>query len=247
MASISINSLNNYSSLFGTSSSFNSSNSLLSSNFYADAASIRNGSYAKLTKAYYGKNSSSSSSVADATDANKLKLQFSSVKSVASDLSKAASKLADEDLYKKITVKDKDGNEAEDYDWDKITSAVKSYVDSYNSFVEESGDSDSKSILSSTLSLVKNTAANENLLSKIGISIDSDNKLSLDEDVLKKADISTVKTLFSGTGSFGDRVTAKANSVERVANNSINKLGNYNSSAAMSSLGLTGSIYDSLY
>mgnify|MGYP003391490381 CR=1 FL=1 len=39
----------------------------------------------------------------------------------------------------------------------------------------------------------------------------------LDEDALKKADISTLKTLFTGHNSFADKVSMKANSISNAA------------------------------
>ena len=59
--------------------------------------------------------------------------------------------------------------------------------------------------------------SNENILSKIGITIGKGNKLELDEEVLKKADISTLKTLFTGYNSFADKISMKANSISNAA------------------------------
>ena len=50
-------------------------------------------------------------------------------------------------LWKKIKKKDeKTGEEieVEDYDWDKITKAVKSFVEDYNDVVKEAGESNTK-------------------------------------------------------------------------------------------------------
>ncbi len=46
------------------------------------------------------------------------------------------------------------------------------------------------------------TDKTSHLLSKIGITIGKGNKLELDEDALKKADISSLKTIFTGYNSF---------------------------------------------
>ena len=61
------------------------------------------------------------------------------------------------------------------------------------------------------MSIVNNTNANSVLLSKSGISIGKDNKLSLDEDTLKKTDVNVLKTLFTGVGSLSDTISSKAN------------------------------------
>ena len=46
-----------------------------------------------------------------------------------------------------------------------------------------------------------------NMLAKIGITIGKGNKLELDEDALKQADISSLKTVFTGYNSFGKHIT----------------------------------------
>ena len=49
------------------------------------------------------------------------------------------------------------------------------------------------------------TDKTSHLLSKIGITIGKGNKLELDEDELKKADISSLKTIFTGYNSFAGK------------------------------------------
>ncbi len=46
--------------------------------------------------------------------------------------------------------------------------------------------------------MTKTTKSTERLLERAGISVGADNKLELDEDALKKADISTLKSIFTG-------------------------------------------------
>ena len=55
------------------------------------------------------------------------------------------------------------------------------------------------------------------MLSKIGISVGKGNKLELDEEKLKKADIHSLKTLFTGYNSFADRIYMKATSISNAA------------------------------
>ena len=61
------------------------------------------------------------------------------------------------------------------------------------------------------------TESNENVLSKIGISIGKGNKMELDEEALKKSEIGTLKTLFTGHNSFASKVSMKANSISNAA------------------------------
>ncbi|MBE5934890.1 MAG: hypothetical protein E7262_03770 [Lachnospiraceae bacterium] len=59
--------------------------------------------------------------------------------------------------------------------------------------------------------------SNEKLLAKAGIKIGKDNKLEVDEEQLKKTDISTLKTLFSGHNSLASKMSQKASSIGNAA------------------------------
>lgn len=125
-------------------------------------------------------------------------------------------------LWEKKKIKKKDEKtgeeiEVEDYDWEAITKAVKSFVEDYNDVVEQAGNSNSKDVLRNAVWMTGITESNENMLSKIGITVGKGNKLELDEEALKKADISSFKTLFTGHNSFADKVSMKANSISNAA------------------------------
>lgn len=182
-----------------------------------DYAAIKNGSYKKLLKAYYAKQDAEKSTIS--SDAMK---NSSLVKSSADALKKSANALNNEALWEKkqITKKDeKTGEETtvEDYDWDAITKAVKSFVDDYNSLVKLAGNSDSKDVLRNAVWMTGMTESNDNLLSKAGIAVGKGNQMELNEDILKKADISTLKTLFTGHNSLADKIATKANSISNAA------------------------------
>lgn len=190
----------------------NGSGSMLS-----DYASIKNGSYKKIMKAYCAKQEAEKASVSGDT-AQKLKLIGAS----ADALKKSVEALSDPALWekKKITQKDEETGEeteTEDYDWEAITKVVKSFVDSYNTVVEQTGSSDTKSVLQNAVWMTDMTEKTQKLLSKIGLNIGKGNKLELDEDDLKKANCNTLKSIFSGHGSFADRVSQKAGNISRAA------------------------------
>lgn len=167
-----------------------------------DYAAIKNGSYKKLLKAYYAKQDAEKSAIS--SDAMK---NSSLVKSSADALKKSANALNNEALWEK----------KEDYDWDAITKAVKSFVDDYNSLVKLAGNSESKDVLRNAVWMTGMTEANDNLLSKAGITVGKGNQMELNEDVLKKVDISTLKTLFTGHNSLADKIATKANSISNAA------------------------------
>ncbi len=217
MSSINFNELANYydagydfSSLLGGTT--NSSGNLL-----GDYASIKNGSYGKLMKAYYAKQDEEKGlSSGDSTQ--KLTL----LRSSADSLKKSAETLNSDDLWekKKITKTDEETGEkteVEDYDWKAITKAVKSFIEDYNSVIELAGDSETQSVLRNTAWMVNMTDKAQNLLSKAGINIGKGNKLELDEEVFQKADIVTLKSLFKGYGSYADRISQKAGNISNAA------------------------------
>ena len=130
-----------FSALFsGTSDS----SSIGNTNMLSDYAAIKNGSYGKLMKAYYAKQDAEKLSGKGDTS-QKLTL----MKTSADSLKKSADALNDSSLWEKKKIKKKDEKtgeeiEVEEYDWDKITKAVKSFVEDYNDVVKEAGESNTK-------------------------------------------------------------------------------------------------------
>ena len=167
-----------------------------------DYAAIKNGSYKKLLKAYYAKQDAEKSAVSEDSMKNS-----ALVKSGADALKKSANALNNDKLWEKN----------EDYDWDAITKAVKNFVDDYNDVVEIAGNSDSKDVLKNAVWMTGLVDTNSNLLSKIGINVGKGNQMELDEEMIKKSDINTLKTLFSGHNSLADKIATKANSIANAA------------------------------
>lgn len=204
-----------YSALFGGTSN---TSSIGGSNLLSDYAAIKNGSYGKLLKAYYAQQDAEKSS---GTGDSSQKLTL--MKSGADSLKKSADALNDTSLWEKKKIKKKDETtgeeiEVEDYDWDAITKVVKSFIEDYNSVVEGAGESNTKDVLRNAAWMTSMTDKNSNMLAKIGITIGKGNKLELDEDALKKADISSLKTVFTGYNSFANKVSQKATSISNAAN-----------------------------
>ena len=218
-----INSFSNYANKYNTNVDYSylfgsmQTPSTGSSFSLSDYAAIKNGSYGKLLKAYYAQqDAEKASSSGDSVQKSTL------MKSGADALKKSADALNNDELWEKKIIKKKDEKngeeiEVEDYDWDAITKAVKSFVEDYNDVVEQAGDSNSKDVLRNAVWMTGITESNENMLSKIGITLGKGNKLELDEEALKKADISSFKTLFTGHNSFADKVSMKANSISNAA------------------------------
>ena len=230
------------SAMFGTSD-------LLGIN-YSDYATIKNGSYTKLMKAYYAKEASgdsSSSSITSTSTSKDSSKTISNIESAAEDLKKASDTLrtnGDKSLFTKKQVTDKDGKVSYEYDTDKIYKAVSDFVDSYNKMLKEGGDSNTNSILRSTKSMVNLTKANSSMLGSVGITIGTDNKLSIDETAFKKADMNTVKSLFHTTGGFGYQTSVQAGMIESHAKTEAEKANTYNKTGMYTYNYTTGEIYN---
>ena len=196
-----------FSSLLGSSSTSTSSLGL------TDYAMIKSGAYYKLMKAYYAEEDSTSTSLSEEDEKS-----YTTAKSAAEDLAQSTASLMSSDF-------------SEDNREDLLAS-LKSWVEDYNSLIESTDDVDDTATLRQVLWLTQSTSANENLLSKIGITVNSDNTLSLDEDTFEDADLTTLQTLFSRsqTSSYGNNVISKAAAT-------------YNAAASVISGTSTGSAY----
>ena len=197
-----------YSFLFGGTQAPSTSGSFSLS----DYAAIKNGSYGKLLKAYYAKRDAEKTSGGDSVQKSTL------MKNGADALKKSADALNNSELWEKN-------------DFDAITKAVKSFVEDYNDVIKQAGDSNSKDVLRNAVWLTGMTETNENILSKIGITVGKGNEIELNEEELKKADIQTLKSVFTGYNSFADKVSMKANSISNAAartSGTYRKNGTYN-------------------
>ena len=234
------------SSLFGSykNSLFGSLSSSLS-----DYSMIRSGAYGKLMKAYYAKEADTTQKTdktAQMSTQEKEQLQqMQELKTGAKSLSDAASALQKDSLYKVETAED--GTSA--VDRSKITSALKSFVGAYNTYIEQTGKSSKSTVQKQNLSALKATAANSKLLAEVGISYDKKGNLTLDETKAQKASLSTIKSLFQGGGSYGDTIGDKATATYRLANSASYKTSGgtrYSSQGTYSTLGNTSNLLDQL-
>ena len=198
--------------------------------------SIKNGSYSKLMRKYYSYQASESTNGATANkntgEVHSIDIQKNNAKvnrDNAASLVDSASELKKYSLWSKVDKTDKDGNIAKEYDTDNIAKAVSSFVKDYNSLVSSTADSSSRYVLNSASNMVNYTRANADLLKKIGISVGSDNKLTVDEDKLKASDMAVVKSVFKDSGSFGQTISAKASTIYGNAVSQLSELSTKNS------------------
>lgn len=240
----------NYSSLFsGMSGGM--------SNFLADYASLKNGSYGKLMTAYYKKNPTgstsenyakkaeekaakpSTSSIYGAREASE---QLSKVNSAAEALKGSASKLLDTGsnslfVEKNITTKDKNGVTTTTYGYDEkaIYNAVSSFVDEYNNMLDQGSRTTAASVSGKMSFMNSMSQLSKDKLAEIGISVSKTGRLSMDGKKFKEADISAVKSLFNESGSYASQIHAQAKLTGVAAVKEAEKVGKILSSASSGS------------
>lgn len=239
------------SSLFSSLNTGNKSNSTSDlTSLLSDYSSIRSGSYKKLLNAYYSESDGTTKNKASISTAEDSTKKLKSIKSAADELSNNVKELTatgSKSVFKKVDTKDENGNKVKDYDKDAIYKAVKSFVDDYNSLIEATDESNTKTIVSGTNSMISTTKANTSLLRDLGISVNSDFTLDIDEDTFKKADMAVAKSMFSGTGSYAYQISVKSAMVSMNATNEASKSNTYTSAGNYSYNYSAGDLYNSWF
>lgn len=220
-----------FSSMLGGSSNSSTSSTMFSSSLLSDWSMIKNGTYYKLAKQYYGQGTTDKKDSAEKSAENKTeKVALTTAKGNADALKKAADTLMSTDEKKSVfnlkeVTDEETGVTTKQYDTDAIYKAVKGLVDSYNEVVKDTIESDTVSVLRKTLNMVNNTKANSKMLEKMGITIKADNTLEIDEEKFKKADMGMVKSLFNGTNSLSDRISRSAGDIVSLSTNALKNMG----------------------
>lgn len=199
-------------------------------NFISDYASIKNGSYGKLMKAYYGGSQGSASSVSSTTASSGEKSSKSRTSNVlerileekknpkvSKEAQEANAKLTTglSDLKTSLSALRKDSTYTDTANGksaaDKVVSAVKAYVSDYNNVVSAAKGSTLTNKTAYVANMMSSTAANADKLSEIGISVNSNGTIELNEGALKKAGIDKVQELFSAKDitSYGSTVASR--------------------------------------
>ncbi|MBQ8318872.1 MAG: hypothetical protein IJX85_11060 [Lachnospiraceae bacterium] len=237
-------------SIFNVTNDNNYMNSIFSSlpttggastnNFLGDYYAVQNGSYYKLAKQFYAKAAAEEKSGKEA-DEKSLEM----VKTGTEDALQSLSKLMDSNLFKKVETTDESGNKTMDYDKEEILDKLKSFVEDYNSMVEDAGEMDGDNALKAGVRLVDQMKVYKSALSQIGVSVESDNSLKIDEEAFKQADMTDVKSLFTGNVSMAKNIQSKMMQMYTSINTDLNSVDGLYSSSAVKSVSI-GSMFDSL-
>lgn len=239
--SLTINSGNDLSTLFSSlNNKSNDSTSGLAS-ILSEYNSIRNGSYLKLAKQYYAKDTTGKNSVLKDEFKDKSSMinddtKITENKSLISDVSKFRKSLStvksDDTLFEKKAYKDENGNEKMDYDYDKIYDRLSSFATAYNAVVEAGAESDSSTVLRNTLSMTNAVNASKKTLTAVGFTVNTDNTLSISKESLMKGDMNSAKYLFASTSNFARQLDVASTNVASQAASEVYSLGGYTSTGA---------------
>ena len=255
-----INLKNDYSFLF-SSLGTSSGSSLGNLNFLSDYASIKNGSYGKLLKAYYKKmdsDSSSTSSTKKKSNTSKLSTSLAqdsaktlaAIDSSADKLKESANALTSKDsksVFSGKEVKNADGTTTTEYDMDAIYKAVSDFTTNYNKVIDDVNKSGSANVQKSASYMTNITKLYSKSLEKIGITIGSDNKLTVDEDTFKAADVSKIKSVFNDSPSFAASISSQASFIDSAASREASKANTYSYTGNYSKNYSMGDMFSAMY
>ena len=199
----------------------NNTNKNNTSDLLSNYASIKNGSYKKMLNNYYANiynkdNTSNNTSINNTTASDNLLKIKDSTKDLKSSIRALNVATSNADITE---------NTSTDETLRKsLITSVKSFVEKYNSVIDESSKADNTSILNTTLSMTKMTRYNSVSLNGIGITLDKNNKLSVDENKLKVANIKDIKNLFSNRDSYSTFISEKADKLNSIATKEFTKV-----------------------
>ena len=213
-----------------TNNSNNSSSAGLLGINLLDYASIKNGSYGKLMKSYYeldDTNKTKDPNSKNDTDDTDAKLR--SIKDSSNELKKSTAALYNN---RALFEKDKNG----EYNMEAIYEKVNAFIEDYNAVIESVGSAETESIAKAGSGLVNHGNTNVEMLAKLGIKVSgADFTLSIDKEKFMEADISDVKSMFSGVGSYAYQVGAKASRIYSMVEDKVSAYGAYSSNKTESS------------
>ena len=227
------------------------------SSWLSDYASIKNGSYRKLMKAYFSETGDDSvKSIARKTQSARTALtsqeskEYAKTEKAADSLKESADALLSRSLFqqKDITTTDENGHETttKGYDTEAIYGAVNSFVNNYNSVVKASGDLTDGTLGRRVTSMNNATISHSKSLQGVGISINSDGTLALDKESFMKAKMTKVQSLFNGNGSYAYQVSAQSSLISYAADNAVNR-GAYTANGSYNSSFSNGNLFNSFF
>lgn len=98
-----------------------------------------------------------------------------------------------------------------------VYKAFKTFVKDYNDLINNTAKSANSNVVNQANYLKSIVSGNSSAFSKLGVTVNSDKTLTLDEKKFMEADMSGVKNLYNGAYSVAEKMTDKVNSIYRYA------------------------------
>ena len=233
---LSINNLIGNSNIYGANERQSSQASVFgtiggSGGMLGDYASIKNGSYHKLLKAYYANDKNATTELTETETKNTTE--------ISSDM--AALKKAADALRNGASLFEEGENGV---DKEAIAKAVKGLADAFNSAVDSTSSISITAIDKKMSYTAGMLAKNAGLLEDVGVKYE-DGKLTVNEEKLKNADTGKLKTLFNGANSIAARLSSRAADVYSISQAVLGKpTGLYTETGTRSTGSSTGSLFN---
>lgn len=190
------------------------------------------------------------SSLASISTSKDTTMTLGNIKDAANDAKKSLATLLEsgsKSKFNKVTTTNEDGKTVTDYDKDAIYSAVHDFIDDYNTLLKKTADSNTSNITQARNTMTNYVAANKRALSAMGITIGSDNKLSINESTFKNADMEKVKSLFQDSNSLGRQMQQQITKIATYAETEAVKSNTYNNSGSYTYNHNAGDLYNSIF
>lgn len=100
---------------------------------------------------------------------------------------------------------------------DEVYKAFSSFAKDYNDLINNTNKSKNSNVVNQADYLKSIVNGSKSAFSKIGVTVNSDKTLSVDENKFKDSDMSGVKNLFSGVYSTAEKMTDRVNQIYRYA------------------------------
>lgn len=100
---------------------------------------------------------------------------------------------------------------------ENVYKAFSAFVKDYNELIKNTDKSANSNVVNQASYLKGLISNNKSAFSKMGVTVNSDKTLSIDEKKFKDADMSGVKKLFSGSYSLAEKMTDRVNNIYRYA------------------------------
>lgn len=130
--------------------------------------------------------------------------EYDSVKKSASSL-KASAEILSETGEDSVFARAEESG-----DYSDLISLIERFTGDYNSLLESLSDLDTDKSANYSKELKSIVSGQSEALQKVGITVDSNGKLVVDEDALKNADMKALKDLFQGENSIAGKVADKS-------------------------------------